>query len=240
MNRKPAAPANGLPVTLAEALAGLEPALEAAQETALVRLFGLLQERQGTGITGFNSSEALARHYFREALELRRFLPGRGPYLDVGSGGGTPALPLAAVAEGAWTLLEPRRQAAGFLDLAADSLGIASRVQVVRARLHNYLNNPAQRSSLGAVAAVTLRAVRLRAQEWKGLAAALSHEAVVIWLTSESARARADLPSGVYDEEIFPAERGVVWLGRPRRMANGDDVSRETSTSRVGVSLDPS
>ena len=202
----------------AEALSGVEPPLPAGAVEKLTRLFGLLREWRGAGITGFRSPEGLARHYFREALLLRALLPARGACLDVGSGGGTPALPLAIALDASrWTLLEPRRAAAGFLELAADRLGVASRVRVIRHRLGNYLGFEEGRSTVAAVSAVTLRAVRLRPAEWRGLAAALPADAAVIWPTSAAARNRAALPIGLYEEKLLPAERGIVWMGQPRR-----------------------
>ena len=103
---------------------------------------------EGAGIVGFRSAEDLALHYFREALLLARLLPERGPFLDIGSGGGTPALPLAIAGGGHWILLEPRQVSAAFLEMAADKLGLSTRVRVVRQRLKEFLRSEAGRTEL--------------------------------------------------------------------------------------------
>lgn len=187
----------------------------------LETLYRLLRERRHLGLTGFRSPEALVERYFGDALALRPHLPAAGPCLDIGSGAGTPALPLAVAAGGGdWLLLEPRRRAAAFLESAIEDLGLASRIRVLRLHFKDYLNQEEAPEYLGRVAAVTLRAVRLKKVEWRGLAAGLRLSAVVIWPTSEAGRERADLPEGLFEEERRPAERGIVWRGTPRVAAS--------------------
>lgn len=202
---------------LAVALAGVEPPIPPEAHEKLARLFEMLGAWKGAGITGFRSPEDLARYYFREALVLGRLLPERGPFLDIGSGGGTPALPLAIAGGGNWLLLEPRQVSAAFLEMAADKLGLSPRVRVVRQRLKEFLRSETGRTELARVSAVTMRAVKLQAGEWSLLAAGMSAGAPVIWPTSRPARERAGLESGLFDEEFVPADRGIVWVGRPRK-----------------------
>lgn len=210
--------ADPLPQVLSEALAGLDPPLPAPAQARLARLFEMLQAWKGAGIVGFRSPEDLARYYFQEAIQLRSVLPERGPYLDVGSGGGTPALPLAlARGAGEWILLEPRQTAASFLEMAVEAFELTERVRVVRQRLKDFLKSGAGQEFMPGVSAVTLRAVKLQAAEWTGLAATLPDEAPVIWPTTREARQRATLPDGLFVEDFLPAERGVVWRGRPSR-----------------------
>lgn len=192
------------------------------------------------GLTGFRSPEALAERFFREALDLRAVLPAAGPCLDIGSGGGTPALPLAAAVEtGDWVLVEARRLPCEFLREAAEAMGLASRVSVHQCRFKEYLKRDEASAVLGAVSAVTLRAVRLDEGEWRGLAERLSPNAVVIWPTSRAARGRSDLPDGLFEETERATDRGIVWLGRPRGGASDGggvaDVSRETSPAAPPV-----
>ena len=201
---------------LTEALSGIEPPVSVAVQERLGNLFQMLLAWKGAGIVGFRSPEDLARYYFREALLLDRLLPERGPFLDIGSGGGTPALPLAIAGGGNWTLLEPRQVSAAFLEMATDKLGLSTRVRVVRQRLKEFLRSESGRRELARVSAVTMRAVKLQAGEWAMLAAGMSAKAAVIWPTSRPARERAGLESGLFDEEFIPADRGIVWIGRPR------------------------
>lgn len=211
-----------VPEELRTVLATLDPPLPPTQAARMGTLFNLLREWRRAGITGFSGPDALARYYFLEALELRRFLPPAAGFLDVGSGGGTPALPLALTGSGHWTLLEPRRRAAAFLEIAAGRLGLAPRLSVVRKTLQHFLNSPEGTAALGQTGAVTLRAVKLRRGEWKGLARALTPRTPVIWPTSRAARERAAIPPRLYHEEIFEAARGIVWIGRPVRKSSDD------------------
>ena len=212
------APAAARPTgPLPEALSGIEPPVSSAAYEQLAKLFSMLGAWKGAGIVGFRSPEDLARHYFREALHLRGLLPERGPFLDIGSGGGTPALPLALAGTAEWVLLEPRRASGAFLEMAIDGLGLTGRVHVVSQRLKEYLRSEAGRAGLARVSAVTMRAVKLQAAEWSLLAAGMPAGAPVIWPTSRPARERAELKVGLFDEELVTAERGVVWVGRPRR-----------------------
>ena len=200
---------------LSEALAGVEPPVSMAMYEQLAKLFEMLRAWKGAGIVGFRSPEDLARYYFREALLLRSLLPDRGPFLDIGSGGGTPALPLALVGGGDWILLEPRRAPATFLDMAIENLGLIPRVRVIRQKLKDFLRSETGRAELSGVSAVTMRAVKLQAAEWTMLATGMSSETPVIWPTSRPARQRAELGGDVFDEAYVSAERGVVWIGRP-------------------------
>ena len=196
------------------------PVGEPLGEAAVARLRALhrlLREKEHLGLTGFRTPEILVERFFHDALALRAILPAAGPFLDIGSGAGTPALPLAAAVEtGDWLLLEPRRRAAAFLETAAEAMGLTARVRVCRMHFKEYLNQDDSAAFLGRVTAVTLRAVKLKRIEWQGLATRLGPSAVVLWPTSRAARERADLPRGLFDEEEHPAERGIVWQGRPR------------------------
>ena len=199
------------------ALASVEPRVAPGDAGPTRAAPGTAPGMRGFGLTGFGSDAALAQGYFVEALALRAVLPRPpGRFVDVGSGGGTPALPLAAAWDSSeWTLVEPRKRAAEFLEIAVAALGMEGRVRVQRARLRNYLSTAEGVSEIGRAGAVTLRAVKLVAPEWRGLAASLAPEAIVVWPTTAPARAKALLPAGLFHETVIPAARGVVWIGRP-------------------------
>ena len=213
MTEGAAVPSSG---PLSATLSDIQPPLCVPVLEQLAQLFEMVRAWRGAGIVGFRSPEDLARYYFREALLLRTVLPERGPYLDIGSGGGTPALPLALACDsGEWILLEPRRGPAGFLEMATETLGLTPRVRVIRQRLKDFLKSETGRAELARVSAVTMRAVKLQTAEWKMLAGSMPPGAPVIWPTTRPARERAAIARGLFEEDFIPAERGVVWTGRP-------------------------
>jgi len=76
-------------------------------------------------LTGFRSEDVRVRRYFAESLAAVQHLPERGAALDIGSGGGSPALPLAVVRpEMTFSLVESNQRKAAFLEEAARSLGL--------------------------------------------------------------------------------------------------------------------
>ena len=80
-------------------------------------------------LSGFRDADERVNRYFLEPLYASRWLPERssrsGVALDVGSGGGSPVLPLALVRLGLrFTLLEPNRRRAVFLEEALIQLGL--------------------------------------------------------------------------------------------------------------------
>lgn len=94
---------------------------------------------KAVALGGFKSPEERLRRYFAEALAAEPWLPdgGEGTHvrgLDIGSGGGSPGLPLAIVRSGmAWTLVEANERKALFLDEAVRALRLDN-VKVVRGR----------------------------------------------------------------------------------------------------------
>lgn len=131
-------------------------------------------------LVGFRSREERVQRYFAEAIAAARFLPGKGlsgEALDVGSGGGSPALPLAIVRPAwRWTLVESRRKKCIFLDEAVRALGLDS-VRVLAERFER-LTVPEP------VDAVSLRGIRMsesmleRVSEWLRLGGR------VLWFSS--------------------------------------------------------
>ena len=78
------------------------------------------------------------RHMLNSVAVASRIPPGV-TVVDVGSGAGLPGLPLAILRPDlSITLLEPLLRRANFLDLAVTELGLADRVEVVRARAEDH------------------------------------------------------------------------------------------------------
>lgn len=119
---------------------GLE--LEPAEVAGLHKFVGLLLDANTRmNLTGIhNPAELWTRHVF-DALTLMAVLEElEGPLdiLDIGSGGGLPALPLAVVRpQDRFTLLEATAKKCDFLREAAESLGL-HRVEVICGRAEKY------------------------------------------------------------------------------------------------------
>jgi len=91
------------------------------------------------GVSGFRDADERFQRYLAEPLDASRWFPGReGAVLDIGTGGGSPALPLAIVRPGnRWTLLEPNRRRAVFLEEALAGLGLSGS-RVIRSRWEDF------------------------------------------------------------------------------------------------------
>ncbi len=109
------------------------------QRLGLEKLDRLVEKwNRAIALVGFRTEEERIERYFIEALHASLWLPAEGHILDVGSGGGTPALPLAIQSPGLhWTLLEPNRRKAVFLEEAIGSV-TSGNATVVRCRFEDY------------------------------------------------------------------------------------------------------
>ncbi len=90
----------------------------------------LLKANASCNLSAARSADDVAAH-IADALTLLPYV--REPLLDVGSGGGFPALPLAIVAGVRATLVESVAKKARFLEAAVAELGLPVRVVVARA-----------------------------------------------------------------------------------------------------------
>jgi 16S rRNA (guanine527-N7)-methyltransferase len=123
-----------------------------AEDERLAAFVTLLAEANAThNLTAARTPSELAEH-IADALTLLPFV--REPLVDVGSGGGFPALPLAIVTGMRATLIESVAKKARFLVMAAAELGLA--VEVVVARAEVAAHDPALRERF---ASATARAV---------------------------------------------------------------------------------
>lgn len=78
------------------------------------------------------SPEEFAIRHILESLTLLEHLPDRTKFADVGPGGGLPSIPCLLVRDDLTAaLIESKEKKARFLNLAIETLGLTSRVQVV-------------------------------------------------------------------------------------------------------------
>jgi 16S rRNA (guanine527-N7)-methyltransferase len=131
-------------------------------------------------LVGFRTNEERVVRYFVEPLAALPHLPGRVvEALDIGSGGGTPALPLALLTpQSRWTLLEPRRKKARFLAEAVRVLGLPG-VRVSTERFRGTLPR-------GSWDLVTSRGVRLGESEVEGILEGLQPSGRFLWFSGEA------------------------------------------------------
>src|SRR5262245_10579524 len=90
----------------------------------------LLQWNAQINLTAARTREALMRDHVPDALALSELIEA-GSLVDVGSGAGLPALPLALLRPALRIrLVEPRAKKAAFLRTAVRELGLSARVSV--------------------------------------------------------------------------------------------------------------
>ncbi|MBI5710435.1 MAG: 16S rRNA (guanine(527)-N(7))-methyltransferase RsmG [Candidatus Eisenbacteria bacterium] len=112
------------------------------QATARLRRYTelLLQWNRGvSNLISRNDEARIVERHIAESIEPAHWLKASGAarWLDFGSGGGLPALPLALVGVGSsWTLVESRRTKTLFMRKALQELGVDG-VRVVLARLES-------------------------------------------------------------------------------------------------------
>ena len=89
----------------------------------------LIRWNQSINLTGARSVGALVAEHFSDAYVLAKRLDGQARLIDVGSGGGLPAVPLALLRPNLAILLcEPIAKKAAFLRTAIRELELADRV----------------------------------------------------------------------------------------------------------------
>jgi 16S rRNA (guanine527-N7)-methyltransferase len=132
-------------------------------------------------LTGASSEGELVSEHLPDAFALARLVDEGSLLLDVGSGGGLPAVPLAVLRPDlSLVLLEPRAKRCAFLRTAARELGLGARVEVRQGRVEGVAE--------GGFGAVAARAVWPPA-EWVGLSHrfAMAGSRVVVFLSDQTA-----------------------------------------------------
>jgi 16S rRNA (guanine527-N7)-methyltransferase len=193
---------------LEKASARIEPPLSPASLSGLGTYLAELDRwRRKVNLTGDLSREDLVEHAL-ESVAWQSLIPDGARVIDIGSGGGFPAVPLAIVRPDIrMTLLEPRSRRAAFLRHVRRSLGLQG-TQVLVSRVEE-LERPAWNVA-------TTRAVgdlgRLL-----GEAQFLERSGVLLVWTTEAQDVAAQLGSHFALERVEPLSgRRVVALYRKR------------------------
>lgn len=115
------------------------PALTEEQTTRLVRHYSMLcRWNQRLNLTRITEPGEAARLHYAESLFGARLIAGAQTLLDIGSGAGFPATPLAVVRPNVQvTALEANQKKSLFLKEAKDELELAN-LKVVTARLEKF------------------------------------------------------------------------------------------------------
>lgn len=182
-------------------------------EARLIAYFDLLGRWNAKiNLTALTDTDAAIDRLLLEPLAAAEALPSQGHIIDLGSGGGSPAIPLAlALDSRRLVMVESRGRKAAFLREAARSLGVAS-VVVENARFEDV----AERGTYaGQMDVVSIRAVRTDLSTLMVAKAFLKPDGKVA-LFSPKAASPAELPDGLRVVHISPILNSsyLVLLGR--------------------------
>jgi len=136
--------------------AGIDAATAIGRLKAYTELL-LKWNREVSNLISTNDEHRFVARHLRESIEPALWLQeaGASRWIDFGSGGGLPALPLALCGIGSsWTLVESRRTKTLFMRKAIQELGLKN-IDVVNDRLENLIVIP---ENAGAFDAFTSRA----------------------------------------------------------------------------------
>ena len=108
----------------------------------LVKYLKLLHKwSQVHNLTAIKDPLAMVSYHILDSLSILPFLATKGPVLDVGTGAGLPGIPLAIVCTDMnFILLDSKLKKINFVQHVVTSLQLTN-VQVVNARIENYLAN---------------------------------------------------------------------------------------------------
>lgn len=165
---------------------------------------------RAVGLTAFEDrEEALARGILPSLEALPLLPPGELSVLDVGSGGGFPAVPLAlSRPDSRWTLTEPSGRKAAFLREVGRALGLAWEVREETAE-------STLAGGAGPFGSITMRGVRMDRRRASTLSAGLAPGGVLLlWTGKDRLAAYLSLLEGA-GLRVLPSPRdvgGVVLL----------------------------
>jgi 16S rRNA (guanine527-N7)-methyltransferase len=171
----------------------------------LCQYFALLvQWNRKVNLTGFDltaPTPAAVDRLFLEPIAASRLAPhGSRAFLDIGSGGGSPAIPLAlALSDVRCVMVESRTRKSIFLVEAARTLQLNA--QVLTTRYQDIARDTAHR---GRYDALTVRAVRMDPSELSALSSVLTPAGVALLFRSGQDTAPAYEADGLRAEGVHP------------------------------------
>lgn len=151
-------------------------------------------------LTSLEDPDAAIDRLLLEPVAAAAHLPGSPHIVDLGSGGGSPAIPLAlASGAGDLQMIEARTRKAAFLREAVRELGLQARVESAR------FDDVLRETQLPSPAVISARAVRLGPESWKLIAEAVTGRSLVALFLGASQRLeRADYPSTLRQVGRYP------------------------------------
>ncbi len=157
-------------------------------------------------LTGYKRSETIQK-YILDSLYPITFLPEIKSAIDIGTGAGFPGLILAmAMPECSWTLVEPLKKRASFLQFVKADIGL-SNVEIQSCRIEDL--------EWQSVDLVTSRAVATTAQ-LLDYSSAFTHEST-IQLFYKGERVQSEIPEGVECKIIQTKERHFLLIDPKKR-----------------------
>ena len=145
-----------------------------------------------------------------EPLAAARYALRHQPLLDIGSGGGSPALPFALAAEASeLTMVESRRRKSVFLREAAHAVGLDD-AHVLTTRFEDASFSG---KLTGRFAAVTARAVRLEENNWPSLWSVLRPGGSIFYFHRRDAHAnQSPIPVQPRIYQLTPDASVSIWM----------------------------
>lgn len=120
----------------------------------------MLNHGNERGLTALKDPESIVRELILDAVAAVPCLRPAATVADLGSGGGTPGLPLAIMLENTrFTLVEATQRKCRWIEEQIEDLALGERVQVVSARIEEVGRNAAYRQRYDAVVAKALAAL---------------------------------------------------------------------------------
>ncbi len=179
----------------------ISPELASALWTYFELLFRWNAKINLTSLREDRPDEAIDRLLIEPLIAARHLPTPAAHIIDVGSGGGSPVIPMKLAApEAPIVMVESKARKSAFLREAARQLGLTN-VEVATARVEELLTRPDLHE---AADVVTLRAVRLDMKLLTGLQAFLKPGGLVFLFRSRTAESRSTATLPLQQREVVP------------------------------------